>query len=198
MLAHVSKISKTNSGILRRQIYFLGTRDIERLLEQPLNINPKFSAKGGSASGREIRNSKEGHIIILRDKALLELLCSTGLRVSELVNLKIVDVNLKRDEFIVREKSGKARTVPLLNQARYWLAKYLAARVDMSSFLFVRHDRAAQELGIKNHELRNSLKPLTPRSVQRLVEKYTRAAGIMENVTPKIVRHSYRQLTISH
>ncbi len=185
-----------------RQVAFLDTSDLGRLLEGPLKINPKHEA----------RNSKKGNIFILRDKAILEMLFSTGLRVSELVNLKKSDVNLGRDEFSVRGKGSKVRVVFLSNQARYWLGKYLEVRGDMSPYLFVRHDRASrqpriknQELGIKDprtspdfigevrgkQEVRDNLQPLTSRSVQRIIEKYAKIAGITKNVTPHTLRHSY-------
>jgi site-specific recombinase XerD len=147
-----------------RQVAFLEGDDLGRLLEAPF----KYADDPATA---------------LRDKAILELLFSTGLRVSELCGLKKENVNLKRDEFTVRGKGSKLRVVFLSETARDALKKYLESRVDISPFMFVRHDRAVA----KNADLA----ALTPRSVQRLVDRYSRAAGITQNITPHTLRHSY-------
>jgi site-specific recombinase XerD len=122
-------------------------------------------------------------LIALRDKAILELLFSTGTRVSELTNLKIDEVNLKRDEFTVRGKGDKVRVVFLSDAAKASLKSYLDKRRDASPFLFVSHDRAKGG--------REDVGPLTPRSIQRLVERYARAAGITKRITPHTLRHSF-------
>jgi site-specific recombinase XerD len=144
-----------------RIVDFLEGSDLERILEAPT-----------------LADSPE--IIKKRDKAIIETLFSTGLRVSELANLKKEQVNLKKDEFTVRGKGDKPRVVFLSNQAKFWLKQYLEARQDVSPFLFVSHDRA--------HE---SEAALTPRSVERLVKKYSKYAGITKKVTPHTMRHSY-------
>ena len=144
-----------------RIVDFLEGSDLERILEAPT-----------------LADSPE--IIKKRDKAIIETLFSTGLRVSELANLKKEQVNLKKDEFTVRGKGDKPRVVFLSNQAKFWLKQYLDARLDVSPFLFVSHDRA--------HE---SEAALTPRSVERLVKKYSKYAGITKKVTPHTMRHSY-------
>lgn len=147
-----------------RQVAFLEGDDLARLLEAPF----KYADDPETA---------------LRDKAILELLFSTGLRVSELCGLKKENVNLKRDEFTVRGKGSKLRVVFLSETARDALKKYLETRGDIAPFMFVRHDRAIK----KNADLA----ALTPRSVQRLVDRYSRAAGITQNITPHTLRHSY-------
>lgn len=146
-----------------RQVDFLEGDDLERLLAEPLKTN-------------------EPKIIQARDKAILELLFSTGLRVSELANLKQDNVNLKKDEFTVRGKGSKLRVVFLSNHSRYYLKQYLDARRDLSPFLFVRHDRAQGKEEPKN---------ITPRSIQRLIQRYAVAAGITKKVTPHTMRHSF-------
>lgn len=172
-----------------RQISFLEGGDLDRLLEAPLQ---KKSA------------GKSAEIIKLRDKALLELLFSTGLRVSELANLKKDAVNLNKDEFSVRGKGGKVRVVFLNNQAKFWLKKYLDLRADFSPFLFVPLDRA--EKGREKKEGRERAgsvliklskndrimaNGLTPRSIQRMIEGYAKAAGITKKITPHVLRHSF-------
>lgn len=155
--------------IEERTVEFLESSDLERILEVPLK-------------------QKAPEIIKLRDKAILELFFSTGLRVSELANLKINSINLKKDEFTVRGKGDKPRIVFLSNQAKHWLKQYLDKRHDMDPALFVSHDRASRKR-FKSEE--SDSKGLTPRSIQRLVQKYARAAGITKNVTPHTLRHSY-------
>ena len=111
------------------------------------------------------------------------MLFSTGLRVSELGNLKIDSVNLKRDEFTVRGKGDKLRVVFISEPAKAALKTYLNRRVDTSPYLFICHDRA------KNG--RENSGPLTARSIQRLVERYAKAAGITKRITPHTMRHTF-------
>ncbi|MDP2632033.1 MAG: tyrosine-type recombinase/integrase, partial [Candidatus Uhrbacteria bacterium] len=100
-------------------------------------------------------------IIGLRDRAIIEMLFASGMRVSELSNLKIDQINLKRDEFTVKGKGSKHRVVFLSDDAKKALREYLAKRRDTSPYLFVSHDRA------KNGREANAL---TPRSIQRTIE----------------------------
>ncbi|TAL20453.1 hypothetical protein EPN90_00980 [Patescibacteria group bacterium] len=154
-----------------RQVEFLDAAELERLLDSPLKDPRGLTAKKLSP-------------VMLRDKAILELLFSTGLRVSELAGLKREQVNLERDEFSVRGKGAKLRVVFLSHQAKYWLKQYLGKRGDISPMLFVAHDRAqkGREGGVAG---------LTPRSVQRVVERYARVAGIAKKITPHTLRHTF-------
>ena len=148
----------------QRQVDFLEGSDLDRLLEAPFQI-------------------KQADIIQLRDKAILELFFSTGLRVSELTKLKIENINLNKSEFSVRGKGSKLRVVFLSPEAREWLKKYLDKRQDMNPYWFISHDKASSG--------QNEDNGLTPRSVQRLVQKYAKVAGITKQVTPHTMRHSY-------
>lgn len=150
--------------IPERQVTFLEDDDLVRLLDAPLKL-------------------KLSEIIKKRDKAILELFFSTGLRVSELAHLKKDEVNLKKDEFTVRGKGQKLRIVFLSESARQWLKAYLDARQDISPFIFVGHDRAQKK--------REDSGPLSSRSIQRLIQKYAKAAGITKPVSPHTLRHSY-------
>jgi site-specific recombinase XerD len=118
----------------------------------------------------------------LRDRALLELLFSTGLRVSELTNLNRDDVDLQRDEFSVRGKGDKVRLVFLTPAAKAALKAYLSARADTHEALFVQHGPRARA----GRETR-----LTARTVERIVKHYAAAAGIPRRVTPHTLRHSF-------
>ncbi len=153
-----------------RQVDFLEGSDLERLLAAPLTI-------------------EASEIIKKRDKAILELFFSTGLRVSELCKLKIENINLKKDEFTVRGKGAKLRVVFLSQDAKHWLGEYLKIRQDINPYLFISYDKAC--LRRQANAGREDQTGLTPRSVQRLVQKYARVAGITKQVTPHTMRHSY-------
>ena len=139
-----------------RSLKFLNTEQIERLLAQPQG---------------------------LRDKAILELLFSTGLRVAELVSLNRDQINLKRREFGVIGKGGQARVVFLSSRAAKWLEKYLNSRADNWQPLFIRYAGKVDETG-KGDKMR-----LTVRSVQRIVEKYGKKARLPVEITPHVIRH---------
>lgn len=117
-----------------------------------------------------------------RDKAILALLFSTGLRISELTALSIDDVDLTRDEFSVRGKGDKVRVVFLSEPAKQRIKDFLKKRTDLDDALFIRYGRKANDGG----ELR-----LSPRAVQRLLKKYATLAGITRKVTPHVIRHSF-------
>lgn len=141
----------------QRQVDFLELEEVGRLI--------------AAADGTDFQG--------LRDRAILEMLFSTGLRVSELTNLDLENVNLKTQEFAVKGKGGKIRLVFLSDGAKAALQAYLKRRADVEPFLFVsvRKGGAADRL--------------TPRTVQRIVKKYAARAGIVKEVTPHVLRHSF-------
>lgn len=147
----------------RKQVTFLHYDEVLRLLEQ-IDINVE--------SG-------------LRDRAILELLFSSGLRVSELVNLNRDHINTKRREFMVRGKGQKDRPVFISQAAADWVDKYLDERQDTLAPLFISYS--------KNVEASTSgdFRRLTARSIQRMVSKYARLAGITKHVSPHTMRHSF-------
>ncbi len=120
-----------------------------------------------------------------RDKAILELLFSTGLRVSEVTRLNLDKVDLERREFGVVGKGGKARVVFLSERAADWLHQYIAARSDHFEPLFIRH-KGKVDPSASNDQMR-----LTPRSIQRMVKKYASKMKIPVIVTPHTLRHSF-------
>ncbi len=123
----------------------------------------------------------------VRDRAILETLFSTGLRVSELSNLDKNDINLNTGEFTVIGKGKKARIVYLSPSAIVWLKRYLATRHDEYSPLFIRYSgKRMEEQDFDGDSLR-----LTPRSVQRLVKKYVTRGGIAVDATPHTLRHTF-------
>jgi site-specific recombinase XerD len=140
---------------------FLDDLQMTRLLNQPLN------------------SSKNG----LRDRSILELLFSTGLRVSELVSLNREQINLNTREFGVIGKGGRSRVVFISRQAAEWIDRYLKNRMDKYKPLFLRNLRP-------NEIAEDNKVRLTARSVQRLVKKYVRQANLPVAATPHTLRHS--------
>jgi site-specific recombinase XerD len=123
----------------------------------------------------------------VRDRAILETLFSTGLRVSELVKLDIEDINLETGEFSVLGKGRKVRTVYLSPSSKEWIRRYLSTRSDPYKPLFLRYSGKKMESQDEDGE---SLR-LTVRSVQRLVKKYVTRAGIAVDATPHTLRHTF-------
>jgi len=126
------------------------------------------------------------NIIGVRDKAILEVLFSTGLRVSELVGLNREQVNMDAGEFGVIGKGGKARVVFLSKRAKEWLGKYFRMRNDPYRPLFIRYSGPKAKDGLTDEKSR-----LSVRSVERLIEKYRKKAGILFRIGPHILRHSF-------
>lgn len=147
-----------------KHMKFLNTDGMERLLSQPL-----LSEKTG-----------------LRDKALLEVLFSTGLRVREICSLNRDQVDLDRKEFGVIGKGRKPRVVFLSDQATHWLGRWLNSREDTWRPVFIRMSGQLPELYTDGEETR-----LTTRSVQRIVEKYVKKAHLPIKITPHGIRHSF-------
>jgi len=121
----------------------------------------------------------------LRDRAMLELLFSTGLRVSELVSLNKDRINLERKEFGIIGKGGKSRIVFVSERAAEWIKRYLNKREDIFKPLFIRYSgKIIEDNG--GEKMR-----LTARSVERMVKKYVRAARIPVDATVHTLRHSF-------
>ncbi len=130
-----------------------------------------------------------------RDKAILELLFSTGLRVSELCSLN-TDLDLNMDEFSIRGKGGRVRVVFLSDEAKKAIREYLSLRQDLSEALFVTIDKnrqstQGQTLNQKKGLSLVSATGLTSRSVERIVKRYATIAGITKKVTPHVIRHVF-------
>jgi len=132
-------------------------------------------------------------IMGLRDRAILEVLFSTGLRVSELAGLSRQDINLERGEFGVIGKGGKARVVFVSKKAKECLTKYLNKRTDPYRPLFIRYSGPKSKEGLTDNKLR-----LTVRSIERMVDKYRKKAGLLIRIGPHVLRHSYATDLLSH
>lgn len=123
----------------------------------------------------------------LRDRAILEMLFSTGLRVSELTGLNRDQVDVKRREFMVRGKGGKARIVFLSARATQWLEKYLHTRSDHYKPLFINYGRTRTEKELSTGEHHR----LTANSVQEIVRLAAKNAGLAKHITPHKLRHGF-------
>ena len=160
--------------LARQEVKSLPAERIElaKVSERTLDLitNEELNRLLNSPNGKELKD--------LRDKAILELLFSTGLRVSELCSLTS-DIDLRSDELSIRGKGGKVRVVFLSEDSKKYLRVYLSARKDMSDALFVQLEKN------KNNGA------LTRRSVERIVKQHAIKAGITKKVTPHVIRHSF-------
>jgi site-specific recombinase XerD len=187
---------------LRSFLKFLAKRDIKTMAPEKIELAKQGSRDVAFLDGMDLQRLLEAPektdvspLVKARDKAILDLFFSTGMRVSELAGLKIEQINLDRDEFTVRGKGDKTRVAFLSNQARHALRNYLEMRKDESPYLFVRHDRAAPKTPSVSPPSKGGegkgIGPLTPRSIERLVKYYSVAAGIPKKVSPHTLRHSF-------
>jgi site-specific recombinase XerD len=149
--------------VSRKQVSFLTAEEVDKLIEIPDTT---------SVTG-------------LRDRAIIELLFCSGLRVSELVGLDIAHVNLQRKEFTVRGKGQKDRPIFISQEAAEWIQKYLDMRTDNLKPLFISYS------GKHEVSMTGNYKRLTARSVQRIVSKTALLAGITKHVSPHSLRHSF-------
>lgn len=173
---------------LRAFLKYLRKRGVEGLSPERIELAKLPERQIDIISGAELRrllDSADGtDLKSLRDKAILELLFSTGLRVSELCSLDS-DIDLSRDDLSVRGKGDKVRVVFLSDESKQAVRAYLKARKDMEQALFVNIPAVGKEA--KNA----SPTRLTPRSVERIMKIYAAKAGITKKVTPHIMRHSF-------
>lgn len=171
----------------KKEVEFLRAEEVERILKV--------------ADGSDFK--------ALRDRAIMELLFSSGLRVSELTNLNRDRLDLKNQEFSVRGKGDKMRLVFISDMAKFALQKYLDKRIDIDPAVFVRDAKALEKFESKKKD--TALKPsfkagknstlgkgqkdkglrLTPRSIQRIVKYYAAKAGLIKDVHPHTFRHSF-------
>ena len=150
--------------VVRKQVTFLHFDEVEEMLDQI-----DLSTESG-----------------LRDRAIIELLYSGGLRVSELVGLNRDSINLERREFVVRGKGSKDRPIFISQACADRVRDYLDAREDSLPALFLNNSRHTQSVDTSGNYRR-----MTARSVERIVEKYARLAGITKHVSPHTLRHSF-------
>lgn len=174
---------------LRSFLRFLIRNDYDTLPPEKIDL-PKSESKSLKFLDKHHLESLFAVIDItkeagLRDRAIFELLFSTGLRISELVRLNRDQINFETREFGVIGKGGRARVVFLSDSAAQWVGTYLEAREDPFKPAFIRY---AKEVLIENN---GEKMRLTARSVERLLEKYVRLARLPVKATPHTLRHSF-------
>ena len=129
----------------------------------------------------------------LRDRTIMEVLFSTGLRVSELAALNRDQANVQSGEFGVIGEGGKGRVVFLTKNAKQWLSLYIAKRTDPYIPLFIRYSGPKSKESLTNEKLR-----LSVRSIERMIDKYRKKAGITLRIGPHILRHSFATDLLQH
>lgn len=175
---------------LRAFLKYLAAQDVKTLSPERIELaktpERELDLIAAADLNRLLAAPTGGGLAALRDRAILELLFSTGLRVSELCALPR-DLDLDRDEFSVRGKGEKVRVVFMSDAAKKALKQYLDKRTDVDDALFISIGRGGEKgLSKKKGDLR-----ITPRSVERLVKHYAVKAGISKKVTPHVIRHSF-------
>lgn len=201
---------------LRSFLRYLSKRDIKSLQAEKVEV--------GKSPDREVEFLEFDEVEriiaaadgvgfkLLRDRAILELLFSAGLRVSELISVNRDKLNLKSGELSVRGKGEKIRVVFISDSAKNAIRQYLDKRTDIDPALFVRDVKAQEKFSKKGQTQGLSLQKrnkknvgvdlvsaqkdnddlrLTPRSIQRIVKYYAVKAGIVKNVHPHTLRHSF-------
>ena len=175
---------------LRNFLKYLAKRDIKTLAAEKIELGKTLRSEVEFLEPEEVDRIFEAaggaDLKSWRNRAILELLYSSGLRVSELVNLNRDQVNLKTQEFSVRGKGGKIRVVFISDRAKNALEKYLEKRPDIDPAIFVRIGLKHLEKKSKKDNLR-----ITPRTVQRIVKYCALKAGIVKDVHPHTLRHSF-------
>lgn len=174
---------------LRAFLKYLARIDIETLSAEKVEL--------GDTEPRPLKVLDEAHLKSLleapdtsrkdgiRDKAILETLFSTGLRVSELASLNRDTINLTRREFGIIGKGGKERVVFISDSAADWLNKLLEVRKDSFRPLFIRFQ------GKVDPTNGGEAMRLSTRSIERIVEKYVKRLGLSVKATPHTLRHSF-------
>ena len=186
----LSKVTQNYHLIaLRSFLRFCAKRGLTALSADKIELartqRPQVTFLNPEELGRLAAQPDTSKVAGARDRAIIELLFSSGLRVSELVGLDRDHINLERGEFMVRGKGQKDRPIFISPEAAGWIKKYLELRQDNSKSLFVRYS------GSKKVNTSGNFSRLTARSVQRMVARYARLDGITKHVSPHTLRHSF-------
>ena len=170
---------------LRMFLKYMLKRDIPSLAPDKIELAKTSSRQIDTIDGNELARIMSLSRKNPRNNAIMEMLFSTGLRVSELCSLNR-DLDISKDEFTIRGKGEKLRIVFLSDDAKKSLKDYLSSRTDMDEALFTQQGPRV----VKQEEQNISLR-LTQRSVERIVKQIALEAGISKRVTPHTIRHSF-------
>ncbi len=127
--------------------------------------------------------SSKNEILSLRDRCILEMLYSSGLRVSEVCELKINNIQFDLDLIRFFGKGSKERIIPLTYYARKWLKKYLS---ESRKILSSRSKKSSNYVFLSNNGL-----SLTRMAIWLSVKKYVNSAGVLKKISPHTFRHSF-------
>ena len=174
---------------LREFLKFLYKKNVLTTGSKQVHLHKVKSVKVSSLKKDEIgkfleapQQIRQDALISHRDRAVLEIMFCTGAKVSEVADLVIKDVDFKKQQVIVAKGRKNERVIDLSNQSVYWVSKYLKSRGGTLPYLFVGHDRAKSK---------RKQKPISARSLERIVLKYGKVAGLEKKVTPQILRSTY-------
>lgn len=180
---------------LRAFLGYLGKQNIQTLPAEQVILKKTKRSKKGAPEKTDLERlleaplqTKNPGIIQKRDKAILELLFSTGLKVTELASLKKNQINYFSEQLVIKKSVDATRAVSLSNQTKYWIKQYLEIRGDNIPALFIRHDKAKKK---QLDKIKSGDYQLTPRTIQRIVKKYTKSTGLDNSITPETLRHAY-------
>ncbi|HEX9059135.1 MAG TPA: site-specific tyrosine recombinase/integron integrase [Clostridia bacterium] len=184
----LAKVSQNHYVIcLRSFLKFLQKNDVKVMSPEKIELPRTHSRSPKFLDSRQVEKLLAMPDIKtpwgLRDRTILELFFSTGLRVSELFRLNRDSVNLASREFSIVGKGSKTRLVFISDEAAKWIAKYLEIRKDNFKPLFIRYSR---EINTDGEKMRLSVS-----SIERMVKSYIRFAGISVDATPHTLRHSF-------
>ncbi len=179
---------------LRAFLKFCSKKDWETLAPEKIDL-AKIPEREVEFLTREelerlFRTVDNGKITGLRNRAILEMLYSTGLRISELTALDKQHVDLERGEFAIRGKGQKIRIVFLSERTKGWLKEYITARDDNYSPLFLNHRRSRNKQE-GDLDLTGEHRRLTDYTIQEIVRTTAIKAGITKHVTPHTIRHTF-------
>jgi len=174
----IKSLSPTAIDLIKadpRMVEYLTKEELERLFEAP----------------------DKNSLIWLRDLAIMEMIYSTWLRISELTNLNIKDVDLKRLEFWVRWKGKKVRVVYLTEKSAELIKKYLEKRNDNFDALFIRHNIKIENMSISNEDFWEKMR-LSRFFITTMIKKYAQKAFILKNISAHTLRHSFATTLLSN
>ena len=197
---HVSDVTKQEYKRSYQNYFMIGLRAFLRyLVIKGYDTLPPDQVELGKQGDRTVKFLDEQQLQQLleapdtttiegiRDRAILESLFSTGLRVAELASLNRDQINLEKREFGVIGKGRKARVVFLTESGVKWLTRYERMRKDKYKPLFIRYKGKKHKIeDVDGEDMR-----LTPRSIARMVEKYVKSIGLSVKATPHTLRHSF-------
>jgi len=194
----LTKVSTQNYHLiaLRSYLNYLKSKNIISLDSKEVHLNKQLGKEKKILVESDIDKlleapllTKNPGVIQKRDKAILEILLCSGIKVSELSKLKKTDINFHSNTInIIHQK--KSRSLNLSNQAAFKLKDYLELRQDYINALFIRHDKA------KDKQLSKVSKDnyqLSPRTIQRIIKKYAKKTNLGDDITPEKLRQAYAQ-----